>query len=188
VDHYRFSVELRHLESIEKDGIVGIFVGYETQSTPESLPLDRCYGVEYSDYLIRNQTKLDTRFVRGMDNAMIAQSDGRCVPSRPAVWAMRYPASDTNKQLPPWRTLRLEVTPNEVFSEWSVSSEAPKPLRNFLAAADYERRTSEHEKYFLTRSLSLQIPHTGWSTRRGLGIYAERSQLAFRRVVIEPIH
>lgn len=186
---YRFTAEVRHLESTEGAGAVGVFVGLESFGTDVGWRADRWYGVEYSDYLERaRDTKTQVRRLEGVDHLPIAHPDGaRPNPSKQGVWTEWYPAPDNAVRLPPWRVLTLTVGPDEVRAEWGAAGDAPRPLPVFRAAADRARRTASHRDFYERSAPTFRPPETGWSARRPVGVYARRAAVAFRNVVIEPL-
>jgi len=186
-DRFRLTAEVRHLESPTGDGRVGVFVGYTGGGADSDFRVDRCYGTEYSDLLIRGQTRPKERYLNGVDYAAVTMPDGTCKPVPQSVWATRYTAPDNQHHLPPWRTITLEVTPNEVRSEWARDGAPAQKLPTFSAAADLDRRTEQHQGYLQSIFPRLQVPAGGWSPRGAVGVYAKQAWVAFRRVTVEPM-
>lgn len=205
-DRYRLTAELRHLDSPNRDGSVGVFVGSEAVALSNGGRGHRWLGTEYSDLPDRGLARRPReRRVECLDCLAFAHPDGTADVSRPGgSWF--YPAPNTAVRLPPWRRFTLTVGPDSVRVEWcdpdsdfwppqdatqAVAGGAARaaiwPLPALPAFRTSERQTALHLYDLRKRWPGVDLPAPVWSPRRPCGVYARRASVAVRNVVLEPL-
>jgi hypothetical protein len=86
----------------------------------------------------------------------------------------------------PWRTIEIDVTSTEMRARWLTEKRGLAPFPNrgpWNPVAEYAVHQTNLDRSF--RGTGIVIPN--WSPRMPLGIYASRSALSIRNVIISPL-
>ena len=187
-DRYRLTAELRQLASPDGQGVAGVFVGFDS-GVVDGWQVSRWYGIEYSDLFFRGLRDKDKRRLEGIDYVTVAQlvdlPMGHRRESRQGVWTEPFDAPDISIGLPPWRRIVVEVGPDSVQAQWGTPPDALRKLPDFRLTDKRHDRLQIHNNQ-LEKFVTLAPGPWKWKPRGGVGVYARKSRLAMRNVVLEP--
>jgi serine/threonine-protein kinase len=178
-DHYRFRVEICHHDSAV--GEVGIYFLHHTYPTERGEEHGFCtWTFNDREALI---TKDPARHEMTSEVALDlwrAREPGRREKIAAGVRQELTPAVQTQPGARPWRTMAVEVGPDQLQVFWENQAFPPVLFKQLQDLFGRINRPWDRENYNSDLHFSI-------SPRGGLGLYVYRGMVSFRRVVVEPL-
>jgi serine/threonine-protein kinase len=185
VPRYRFRAEVRHDAALSNSGEVGLYFAHEKLAGPEG-PADSFLALSFADGAnslkvakdargrIFRRATLDYRYYREAK----VDRNYRALISDPNTAAVKlYAPPGPGEQPRPWRSLAVEVTPDEVRVFWE------NQLFALMSRQDLERCSNEWLRHTAeTKDLTFRF-----NPRGALGLLIFSGAAYCRNAVIEPL-
>jgi hypothetical protein len=187
LDRYRFRAEIRQQEDPARLGEVGIYFAHAnlvgTKGAADSfLALSFTDGPQSLNVVkdakgqVFRRATLEYRFIR--EPGVGLGFNGRALITSPGKAAVKfYEPPGPGETSRPWRSLAVEVTPEEVRVFWENQLIAVMPRPDLEACANESLRNTAEAKELTFR----------FNPRGALGLYLLSGAAFFRNVVIEPL-
>jgi len=187
---YRVSFDLQHREALDMTSYhsrVGVILFHERFGEGKSY-VDRVMIVSFTDYDVAalnnqpsapGQVDVDWRYLIPQGNL---QEPGTGNVSQ-RTGDLKFPVGP---RLPgKWRRLIAEVSPAGLRLLWVADADDPdaQPVQvGWYTAADLNDKCHRHAE--IERRATLMNPTPAWNPAGGFGLWAERSGVAFRSVIV----
>ena len=181
--HYRLDADIRH-DDVSDDGEVGLFVGFRRDS-PDGKPHYRFYTVSFAARGTRvtpgtGANNLNTSTVR-LTACFCTQADRVAKPPVGTPYVF-HPFQRPGTPVP-WHHLAVEVSPDKIITFWRPTPDSDDELADTVTTKQLDKEVRRGLKYHdQMAGVPLALDPHG-----GVGIYAWRSTISVRNLVLKPL-
>ena len=191
-DHYRITADFHH-RSVLGHGYIGLFFGFNQMIDGQSLhhavevEWSEFYGADRNNPIGNGRVVSDVHRVVGYMRLYIPNK--QLTTALYGVEGNYYFTPFDTKQRKEWRKIEIEVSP-EGLHVWFQTDRATNTMADamFIRRDIIEDRIAKQQAIYRQKvglPISTELVH--WSPRGPIGIFAARSTLSFRNVVLTPM-